>query len=86
MVGGGCPLVAASVATLGYVRGRDPMDTSSAEQDEVDIGRDGADVVGGTEPGPRGFPPLTEAARQPDETRRHKKRAALKVALNMKSG
>ena len=28
----------------------------------------------------------SEAARQPDETRRHKKRAALKVALNMKSG
>ena len=49
---GGCPLVAASVATLGHVRGRDPMDTSSAKQDEVDIGRDGADAVGGTEPGP----------------------------------
>ena len=47
---GGCPLVAASVATLGHVRGRDPMDTSSAKQDEVDIGRDGADGVGGTEP------------------------------------
>ena len=47
---GGCPLVAASVATLGHVRGRGPMDTSSAEQDEVDIGRDGADGVGGTEP------------------------------------
>ena len=41
------------------------MDTSSAEQDEVDIGRDGADAVGGTEPRPRGFPPLPEAARQP---------------------
>ncbi len=62
------------------------MDTSSAKQDDVDIGRDGADAVGGTEPRPRGFPPLTEAARQPDETRRHKKRATLKVALNMKSG
>ena len=37
------------------------MDTSSAKQDEVDIGRDGADEVGGTEPRPRGFPPLTEA-------------------------
>ena len=47
---GGCPLVAASVATLGHVRGRGPMDTSSAQQDEVDIGRDGADGVGGTEP------------------------------------
>ena len=33
------------------------MDTSSAKQDEVDIGRDGADAVGGTEPRPRGFPP-----------------------------
>ncbi|MBO7365255.1 MAG: hypothetical protein J6U28_00970, partial [Bacteroidales bacterium] len=33
-----------------------PMDTSSAKQDEVDIGRDGADGVGGTEPRPRGFP------------------------------
>ena len=42
------------------------MDTSSAEQDDVDIGRDGADAVGGTEPRPRGFPPLPEAARQPD--------------------
>jgi hypothetical protein len=41
------------------------MDTSSAEQDEVDIGRDGADGVGGTEPRPRGFPPLKKAARQP---------------------
>ncbi len=63
---GGCPLVAASVATLGHVRGRGPMDTSSAQQDEVDIGRDGADAVGGTEPRPRGFPSLPEAARQPD--------------------
>ena len=54
---GGCPLVSASVATLGHVRGRGPMDTSSAKQDEVDIGRDGADAVGGTEPRPRGFPP-----------------------------
>ena len=44
------------------------MDTSSAKQDEVDIGRDGADAVGGTEPRPRGFPSLPEAARQPDET------------------
>ncbi|MEE3406901.1 MAG: hypothetical protein VZR12_03585 [Candidatus Cryptobacteroides sp.] len=42
------------------------MDTSSAQQDEVDIGRDEADGVGGTEPRPRGFPPLTEAARQLD--------------------
>ena len=42
------------------------MDTSSAEQDEVDIGRDGADAVGGTEPRPRGFPSLPEAARHPD--------------------
>ncbi|MBQ3917794.1 MAG: hypothetical protein II693_06610 [Bacteroidales bacterium] len=42
------------------------MDTSSAEQDDVDIGRDGADAVGGTEPRPRGFPQLPEAARQPD--------------------
>ena len=42
------------------------MDTSSAKQDEVDIGRDGADGVGGTEPRPRGHPPLTEAARQLD--------------------
>jgi len=58
---GGCPLVSASVATLGHVRGRGPMDTSSAEQDEVDIGRDGADAVGGTEPRPRGLPPLTTA-------------------------
>ena len=41
------------------------MDTSSAKQDEVDIGRDEADEVGGTEPRPRGFPPLTEAARHP---------------------
>ncbi|MBO4816780.1 MAG: hypothetical protein J5498_00650 [Bacteroidales bacterium] len=65
---GGCPLVSASVATLGHVRGRGPMDTSSAEQDEVDIGRDGADAVGGTEPRPRGFPSLTEAARHPDVT------------------
>ena len=40
------------------------MDTSSAKQDEVDIGRDGADEVGGTEPRPRGFPPLTEQARR----------------------
>ena len=47
---GGCPLVAASVATLGHVRGRGPMDTNSAKQDDVDIGRDGADAVGGTEP------------------------------------
>jgi len=54
------------VATLGYVRGRGPMDTSSAKQDDVDIGRDGADKVGGTEPRPRGFPPLQEAARHPD--------------------
>ena len=38
------------------------MDTSSAQQDEVDIGRDGADAVGGTEPRPRGFPTLPEAA------------------------
>ena len=45
------------MATLGHVRGRGPMDTSSAKQDEVDIGRDGADGVGGTEPRPRGFPP-----------------------------
>jgi len=65
MGGGECPLVAASVATLGHVRGRGPMDTSSAKQDEVDIGRDGADEVGGTEPRPRGFPPLTETARHP---------------------
>jgi len=42
------------------------MDTSSAQQDEVDIGRDGADAVGGTEPRPRGFPPQPEAARQQD--------------------
>ena len=41
------------------------MDTSSAKQDDVDIGRDGADRVGGTEPRPRGFPPLTETARHP---------------------
>ena len=40
------------------------MDTSSAEQDEVDIGRDEADEVGGTEPRPRGFPPLTTARQQ----------------------
>ena len=40
------------------------MDTSSAKQDEVDIGRDGADGVGGTEPRPRGHLPLAEAARQ----------------------
>ena len=39
------------------------MDTSSAKQDKVDIGRDGADEVGGTEPRPRGFPPLTTAER-----------------------
>ncbi len=38
------------------------MDTSSAEQDDVDIGRDGADRIGGTEPRPRGFPSLPEAA------------------------
>jgi len=44
------------------------MDTSSAEQDEVDIGRDGADAVGGTEPRPRGFPTRTTAARPPDTT------------------
>ncbi len=49
---GGYPLASASVATLGHVRGRGPLDTSSAEQDEVDSGRDGADVVGGTEPRP----------------------------------
>ena len=49
---------------LGHVRRRGPMDTSSAKQDEVDIGRDGADGVGGTEPRPRGFPPLTEQARR----------------------
>ncbi|MEE3462698.1 MAG: hypothetical protein VZQ27_00195 [Candidatus Cryptobacteroides sp.] len=42
------------------------MDTSSAEQDEVDIGRDGADEVGGTEPRPRGFPTRTKPARHPD--------------------
>ena len=63
------------------------MDTSSAKQDEVDIGRDGADGVGGTEPRPRGFPSLTETARQPaagqaakgDERRRKKadRRASL---------
>ena len=40
------------------------MDTSSAKQDEVDIGRDGADVVGGTEPRPRGVPPVIAAAEQ----------------------
>ncbi|MBO4818073.1 MAG: hypothetical protein J5498_07310 [Bacteroidales bacterium] len=43
------------------------MDTSSAKQDDVDIGRDGADAVGGTEPRPRGLPPLPEAARHPDD-------------------
>ena len=43
------------------------MDTSSAKQDDVDIGRDGADKVGGTEPRARGFPPLPEAARHPDD-------------------
>ena len=31
-----------TVATLGHVRGRGPLDTSSAKQDEVDCGRDGA--------------------------------------------
>ena len=44
------------------------MDTSSAQQDDVDIGRDGADRVGGTELRPRGFPTRTTAARQPDAT------------------
>ena len=60
------------------------MDTSSAEQDEVDIGRDGADAVGGTEPRPRGFPPLTKAARQPSATkgqRRRRKKADRGVSL-----
>ena len=56
----------ASVAAHGYVNGRGPRDTSSAKQDAGDRGRDGADKVGGTEPRPRGFPPLPEAARQPD--------------------
>ena len=49
---GGCPLVSASVATLGHVRGRDPMDTSSAEQDEEDSGRDEAGKAGGSRPVP----------------------------------
>ena len=59
------------------------MDTSSAKQDEVDIGRDGADEVGGTEPRPRGFPPLTEQARPSSAVEAEiekKKRAARKGA------
>ena len=81
---GGCPLVSASVATLGHVRGRDPMDTSSAEQDEVDIGRDGADAVGGTEPRPRGFPSRTTAARQPVAATESARRSAAKEPVNAK--
>ena len=80
---GGFPLVAASVATLGHVRGRGPMDTSSAEQDEVDIGRDGADGVGGTEPRPRGFPSLPEEARQPDAEAGRRKGAQKKGTRNL---
>ena len=59
------------------------MDTSSAKQDEVDIGRDGADKVGGTEPRPRGFPPLQEAARHPDAAERYikEKKEALQIGL-----
>jgi len=45
-------LVPETVATLGHVRGRGPMDTSSAKQDEVDIGRDGAGNAGGSRPAP----------------------------------
>ena len=57
------------------------MDTSSAKQDEVDIGRDGADGVGGTEPRPRGFPTLPEAARQPDETEAADHKAKIEKGL-----
>ena len=34
-------MVQETVATLGHVRGRDPLDTSSAKQNEEDSGRDG---------------------------------------------
>ena len=45
------------------------MDTSSAKQDEVDIGRDGADGVGGTEPRPRGFPEREDKKSRPGRGR-----------------
>ena len=48
----GAILVPETVATLGHVRGRGPLDTSSAKQDEVDSGRDGAGKAGGSRPAP----------------------------------
>ena len=57
------------------------MDTSSAEQDEVDIGRDEADAVGGTEPRTRGFPPLPEAARQQASDRKSIRSSLLRQGL-----
>ena len=41
-----------TVATLGRVRGRGTLDTSSAEQDEEDSGRDEAGKAGGSRPAP----------------------------------
>ena len=46
-------MVPETVATLGHVRGRGPLDTSSAKQDEEDSGRDEAGNAGGSRPAPR---------------------------------
>ena len=43
------------MATLGRVRGRGPLDTSSAEQDEEDSGRDEAGKAGGSRPVPDNY-------------------------------
>ena len=45
-------MVQETVATLGHVRGRDPLDTSSAKQDEEDSGRDGVSEANGSRPAP----------------------------------
>ena len=51
----GCCLGPETVATLGHVRGRGPLDTSSAKQDEEDSGRDEAGKAGGSRPVPDNY-------------------------------
>ncbi|MBR6362857.1 MAG: hypothetical protein IKR88_06195 [Bacteroidales bacterium] len=51
----GCCLGPETVATLGRVRGRGPLDTSSAKQDEEDSGRDEAGKAGGSRPAPDNY-------------------------------
>ena len=57
-----------TVATLGHVRGRGPLDTSSAKQDEVDSGRDGAGKAGGSRPAPIDLQPQKTFSRMDKKT------------------